>query len=44
MLENIVEKRKGADNQLIACAFSAVGGIRFGGGLTAGGTKGAYNH
>lgn len=44
MPENIVEKRKGADNQRVVCAFSAGGGIGFGGGLAAGGMKGAINH
>ncbi len=44
MLENIVEKRRGADNRPVVCAFSAGGDIGLGGGLAADGTKGTINH
>lgn len=44
MPENIVEKRRGADNRPVVCAISAGGGIGLGGGLAADGTKGTINH
>ena len=44
MPENIVEKRRGADNRPLVCAISAGRGIGLGGGLTTSGTKGTIDH